>query len=50
VSKAGIPGAAYVPLRGVERQPSAFLAWNPQRDVPGLNALIETVRRVTKGA
>jgi DNA-binding transcriptional LysR family regulator len=50
VSKAGIAGAVYVPLRGVERQPSAFLTWNPQRDVPGLQALIDTVRRVSKAA
>ena len=49
VAKAGIAGAAYVPLRGVERQPSAFLTWNAQRDVPGLEALIDTVRCVTKG-
>lgn len=46
VSRAGIDGAVYVPIRSVKRQPSAFVAWHPQREVPGLEALIETVRRV----
>src|SRR5205085_152785 len=48
VAKAGIAGTAYVPLRGVEKQPSAFMAWNPQREVPGMEGLIETVRKVRK--
>jgi len=47
VSKAGIAGAVYVPLRGVGRKPSAFVAWNPQRDVPGLQGLLEIVKQVS---
>ncbi len=43
MAKAAIRGAAFVPLRGVARQPSAFMAWNPQRDVPGLKSLIDAV-------
>ncbi|AZG08245.1 LysR family transcriptional regulator [Pigmentiphaga sp. H8] len=46
VSKAGIAGVVYVPLRGVDKQPSAFLAWNPQRDVPGLQALVDIVEEI----
>jgi hypothetical protein len=40
--------AAYVPVSCLERQPSAFVAWNPQREVPGLEGLIDTVRDVRK--
>lgn len=50
VSKAGIRGAVFVPLRGVGRQPSSFMAWNPQRDVPGLKSLIEVVKQVKPGS
>lgn len=46
VSKAGIDGVVYVPIRSVKRQPSAFVVWNTKREVPGLDALIQTVRRV----
>lgn len=46
VGKLGIPGAVFVPLRGVGRAATAFMAWNPQRDVPGLQSLIDTVQRV----
>src|SRR6266566_5794194 len=46
VSKAGVAGVRYVPLRGVVRQPSAYLAWNPERVVPGLQSLIDTVEQV----
>jgi DNA-binding transcriptional LysR family regulator len=48
VSKAGISGVVYIPLREVDRKPSAFVAWNPQREVPGLRALIEIVQAVAK--
>jgi len=44
IAKAGIPGAAYLPLRGADREATAFVAWNPQREVPGLQGLIDTVR------
>lgn len=44
VGKAGIDGLVYIPLRNVEPLPSAYLAWNPHRDVPGLRGLIDTVR------
>jgi DNA-binding transcriptional LysR family regulator len=42
---AGMAGTVYVPLRGVEKQPTAFLVWDPKREVPGLASLVETVRR-----
>jgi DNA-binding transcriptional LysR family regulator len=48
VSKAGIDGLVYIPLRNVERLPSAYLAWNPYRDVPGLRGLIDTVRNARR--
>ncbi len=46
ISKAGIPGAVYIPLLGAVPEPTAFMAWNPQRDVPGLQGLIDAVRRI----
>lgn len=48
VGKLGIPGAVFVPLRGVSRAATAFMAWNPQRDVPGLSSLIDMVQRVKR--
>jgi DNA-binding transcriptional LysR family regulator len=48
VKKAGIAGVAYVPLRGVKRQPSAFMAWNPAREVPGIRELVQAVAQSRK--
>lgn len=48
IGKAGIDGVVYVPLRSEIRGPSAFVAWNAHRDIPGLEALLDTVRRIRK--
>jgi DNA-binding transcriptional LysR family regulator len=45
VGRVAIPGAVCVPLEGAAKQATAFMAWNPERDVPGLASLIDTVRR-----
>ncbi len=45
VGKLAISGAVFVRLRGVGRAATAFMAWNPRRDVPGLSSLVETVRQ-----
>jgi DNA-binding transcriptional LysR family regulator len=45
VGRLGIPGAVFVPLRGVAREATAFMAWNERRDVPGLQNLVVTVQR-----
>lgn len=48
VQRAGLAGVVYIPLQGVIEQPTAFLAWNAERDVPGLKNLLKTVERVRK--
>ena len=48
MSRAGIPGARFVRIRGSQLQPSVHMVWNRERQPTGLTALIDTVQQSVK--
>ena len=46
VQNAGMKGVAFVPLTGVNPQPTAFLIWDAARSTPGLQSFIGTAQQV----
>ena len=45
-----LPGARFIRIKGARLQPSVYMAWNRDRQPPGLAALIHTVQQSLKGA
>lgn len=50
MSRAGLPGARFIRLRGAKLQPSVFMVWNRDRQPPGLAALVHTVQQSFKAS
>lgn len=50
VRNAGMKEVSFLPLSGVQPQPTAYLIWNGERGTPGLRSFIDTVRDVAGAA
>jgi DNA-binding transcriptional LysR family regulator len=46
IGAAQFAGVIFVPIRGEASHPSAYVAWNSERDVPGLQGFLDTVHDV----